>query len=158
MELKAQFSPAEWADLSAAPFAAAMYVATASGGRLEYTREMVAFTEAVGPSLAGACALARAVVGDLRGRAGNRLGTGELALAYADRAGMLAAVARAGAALARAGGPEAAPFAAWVIGLARRAAGASSTGGLFGLGGAAVSAAEELALRELKTALGAGSP
>ncbi|HMQ31518.1 MAG TPA: hypothetical protein PKD53_12390 [Chloroflexaceae bacterium] len=158
MSLKERFTPAEWADLSSAPFAAAMYVATADGGRGEYVREMVTMTRAVGPSLKGAGELARALFAELGGRAGRRLGTGDQAVAYDDRPAMLAVVARAGAALARAGGAEAAPYASWVIGLARRAARASSSGGLLGVGGRPVSAAEEVALRELKTALGAGSP
>lgn len=158
MGVKERFSAAEWADLSSAPFAAAMYVATADGGRLDYVREMVAAAEAVGPSVAGAGELARAVVGELGGRQFNRLGTGERAVAYDDRPGMLAVVGRAGAALARAGGAEAAPYASWVVRLARRAAGASVSGGLLGVGGRPISASEELALREVKTALGAGAP
>lgn len=157
-DLKARFTAAEWGDLTATPFMAAMYVATATGSRAEYTREMVALAGAVGPSLAGAGALARAVIAERGGKVFNRLGTGAGAVAYDDRRGMLEVVARAGAALARAGGAEAGPYAAWVIGLARRVAAASSSGGLLGLGGTRVSAAEEVALRELKTALGAGSP
>jgi hypothetical protein len=158
MSVKERFTPAEWADLSSAPFAAAMYVATADGGRLEYTREMVALAEAIGPSLAGAGELAAELMAAFGGRQANRLGTGDQALPYADRVGLLAVVARAGAALARAGGPEAAPYASWVIGLARRVAASSRSGGLIGVGGAPISAAEGLALREVKTALGAGSP
>lgn len=154
MGLKERFSAAEWADLSSAPFVAAMYIATAEGGRGEYVREMVALSRAVGPSVAGAGDLGQAIVAEFGGRAANRLGTGDLAIAYDNRPGMLALVTRAGAALARAGGSEAAPYTSWVITLARRVASSSTSGGLFGLGGRPLSTAEEVALRELKTALG----
>lgn len=157
-DLKARFTPAEWDDLSLAPFAAAMYVATAAGDRSEYTREIVALPGAIAASMTGAGELARALLAERDGRAFKRLGTGAGALAYDDRAAMLAVVARAGAALARAGGAEAAPYASWVIRLARHIAATSSSGGIMGLGGTPINAGEEVALRELKTALGAGSP
>lgn len=158
MDVRARFTAPEWADLCSAPFVAAIYVATAEGGQVAYTQELVAVTRALGPSLEGAGELARAVVGELGGRLGNRLGTGELAIARDDRAAMLALVRRAGEALERAGADEAAPYASWVVGLARRAAAASVSGGILGIGGRPISAAEEVALRELKTALRAGAP
>jgi hypothetical protein len=158
MNLRNRFTPDEWDDLCSAPFAAAMYVATSDGGHFDYTQEMVALMQAIGPSMAGAGRLAQAVIAGFGSRRANMLGTGELAIAREDRGAMLALLERVGAALARAGTHEAAPYASWVLGLARHVAAASRHGGLLGLGGRTISTAEEVALAELKTALRAGAP
>ncbi|MFV9505313.1 MAG: hypothetical protein AB4911_12190 [Oscillochloridaceae bacterium umkhey_bin13] len=151
--MREQFSPEEWADLCAAPFAAAMYVATAEGHQIDYTQEMTAFLQALRLSRRDGGTLARAVRRELGTRRGNRLGTGPGAISRDDRAAMLALLHRAGTALNRAAGDEAAPFGAWILDLAQQTAAASRTGGLLGLGGVAISQAEANALETIRHTL-----
>lgn len=151
--MRERFSAEEWADLCAAPFAAAIYVATAEGNQHDYNREMVTLLHAMRTSVSDGGGLARAVMSEFGTRWGNRLGTGEAAISRADRVAMLVRLQRAGAALARAGGDVAAPFVAWILELAHQTAAASRTGGRFGLGGVAISELEAVALEELAAAL-----
>lgn len=153
--MKERFSAEEWDELCSAPFIAGIYVAAAGeSGRAQYTREIVALMEALGPSLERGGPLAAAVAAELAGRRSGRLGTGGAAVSPTERPAMLARVARAGAALARAGGDEAAAYRGWVLGLAAQVAAAASDGGLLGVGGRRVSYAEQVALAELREALG----
>jgi hypothetical protein len=154
--MKERFTAAEWDELCSAPFIAGVYVATAGGGRAQYTQELVALAEALRPSVERGGPLAAAVAAELGGRGFNKLGTGERAVRPDDRPAMLARLAAVGAALARVGGPEAAAYRAWVRGLAAQVAGAASDGGVLGIGGRRVSYAEQTALRELADALGGG--
>ena len=150
MGIRDHFSLAEWADLCAAPFAAGMYVATASGGHLQYTREMAALVRAVRRSVA----IAEAIGQEFGGRFANKLGTGEDAIMAHERSEMLALVQRAGTALERAGGEAAPAYRRWVYSLAAHVASAARDGGVLGLGGHTVAAAEQAALAAISAALG----
>jgi hypothetical protein len=152
--MRERFSREEWADLCAAPFAAGMYVATASGGRVQYTQEMTALVRAVRRSVADGGPMAVAIGAEFGGRFGNQPGTGEAAILPHERGEMLTLLRRAGAALARAGNAEAPAYRRRVYGLAAHLASTSSDGGKFELGGRAVTAAEQAALREVAEALG----
>ncbi len=152
--MRERFSREEWADLCTAPFVAGMYVATASGGRVQYTQEMTALVRAVRRSVANGGPIAVAIGAEFGGRFGNQPGTGEGAIQPHERGEMLALLRRAGAALARAGNAEAPAYRRWVYGLAAHVASTSSDGGMFGPGGRAVTAAEQAALGEVAEALG----
>ncbi|NWF80261.1 MAG: hypothetical protein HXY37_09465 [Chloroflexi bacterium] len=154
MGIRERFSLAEWADLCAAPFAAGMYVATASGGQLQYTREMTALVRAVRRSVAHGGPIAEAIGQEFGGRFANKLGTGEDAIMAHERGEMLALVQRAGTALERAGGEAAPAYRRWVYGLAAHVASAARDGGVLGLGGRTVAAAEQAALAAISAALG----
>ncbi|MCX7790901.1 MAG: hypothetical protein N2378_09705, partial [Chloroflexaceae bacterium] len=117
MSVRERFSREEWADLCMAPFVAGMYVATASGDRVQYTQEMTALVRAVRRGVAHGGPIAVAIGAEFGGRFGNQLGTGAAAILPHERGEMLALLRRAGAALARAGGAEAPVYRRWVYGL-----------------------------------------
>jgi len=144
-------NPEHWGQLTAAGPAIARAVAVVAGGAKDTQRELEAFLAyASRESEDGSPVLATLIADTLA-----RVASGASATGDPYQAGLTAA-REAGAVLATAV-PEtdAAAIRAWLLGAARSVAAAAREGGVLGIGGHAVSGAEEETIAEIADALGA---
>jgi hypothetical protein len=162
MSIKDHLTPEQWKLIFSAPFAAATYVATASGGALELIKELLAVGKLVTDQArqsggAGYGALVDAVLDEMLAMSKRDAQSSAIAYASRDTPGMRAEarqiVADAAVVLDSVAGGDG--YKKWLVDVARAAAGASR-GGFLGLGAGdrPVDASEQAALRELAAVLG----
>ncbi|MDR7418267.1 MAG: hypothetical protein QN178_05095 [Armatimonadota bacterium] len=162
MGIKDQVTPEQWRLIFSAPFAAATYVATASGGTLELIKELFSVgtlltDQAKQNGGAGYGALVDAVLNEMQAMSKRDAPSATIAYASLDVEGKRAEarqiVADAAVVLDAVAGGDG--YKKWLVDVARAAAGASR-GGFLGLDGGdrPVDAREQAALRELAAALG----
>jgi hypothetical protein len=152
MSARDLFSPGQWAAVVDAAPAIARAVAAAAGKPADTVRELEAFES----SLASANGSGNELLDELMDAVRDRLAAGPV-VGPPDRAVMdgIEAARKAGAILGSLAAPDDAPAVrAWLLGLARTVASAVREGGVFGIGGAPVSDAEEQLILELSEALG----
>ncbi len=156
MSVKDQFTADEWQSLAHGPF----LVSTAIGmsdpsGPFQMVKESMALAGAVKNAVEGeAGELAKAVAGELREHRPGRKDLVGDAKSHADARAHAVSKLRALGDLADAkAGTDAAPFKKWLAGLATSVAEAGKEGGFLGIGGEAVSDAEEAAIAEIVSAL-----
>lgn len=151
--LRARFSDAEWAKVQQAPLAAIyLVVSAAPSGQAGSTRELSAAAGAV-----TAAAGKAAPTSLLRTAFGSGFSQADLAALSAqasDTASLLALISAAAGLVSRHSPGERAAFQAMVKAAAEQAAGSVSEGGIMGVGGTPVSAAEQAALKAISGALG----
>ncbi|MCC6628741.1 MAG: hypothetical protein IT340_15225 [Chloroflexi bacterium] len=152
MTTRADYTAEEWAELARAPFAAGLYVVlSAPSGPIGVIQEMSAMVGRVHTAATAQAdnqlvtALAQALI--------TREGQQQFKVEARDKVALLEVIRQAAPVLARVPADEAAGYRAWIATIAERAAGAASEGGLFGLGKTAVSAAETVAISEVKAAV-----
>jgi hypothetical protein len=157
MATKADFTAEEQITFKHAPQLAALYVLTASpSGPVGMGKELYAMAAAVEALKQDAGApqtlkeLFAGDAGDPQAQITFNLGDKEAAQRAAFLTELKASVALIDARL----GGDAAAFKRWIYGIAEKVAGAAKEGGVLGIGGTPLSAAEQAALGELKGALG----
>jgi hypothetical protein len=153
---KADYSREEWESLLKAPMMAAMAVVAASpSGPIGVLKEMFAVGKGLLEGAEGTTnSLIAAMVADIK--AGNRptVPTERPQDLAQVKAQALGACREAAALVSRKAPGEAEGFKRWLLATAQRAAEAAREGGVFGIGGVAVSDAERAALGEVAAALG----
>jgi len=157
MAIRDQISEEQWKAIFSAPVAAAVYVATASGGGLDLVKELFSLSSFIRPRKPGVLseygALVDEVVAEIQAQSRSLLNSPqEGASPYAARAAALDIVRAAGEAVR--GLPGEAGYQSWLMEAARHVAQASRRGFL-GLGRKenAIDYAEQEALDELEAAL-----
>jgi hypothetical protein len=153
---KDDYSKEEWESLLKAPMMAAMAVVAASpSGPIGVLKEMFAVGKGLLEGAEGTTnSLIAAMVADIKG--GNRptVPTERPQDLAQVKAQALGACREAAALVSRKAPGEAEGFKRWLLATAQRAAEAAREGGVFGIGGVAVSDAERAALGEVAGALG----
>lgn len=163
MTNKDSYSSTEWAQISAAPMAAGMYLVLASPGLTSILSETKAMMEATmkGERPAGAQDLINSIMADMTERAENRekieppsMPEGAEKDPAAAQKALMAQIADASATVAaRGSAEEAAGYNQWLYSVAVATAEAAKEGGFMGIGGERVSDKEQAALNQLKTVL-----
>ena len=168
MAAKTDFTPDEWKLLLQSPMIAGIAVSAAEpSGLIGMRKESMASARALiqAKSDPNADALVKAVAGDYEtsdGRGSAQAGV-KAAIAGASKPADMVAKSldslKAVAALVDSkGGADAAPFKAWLAGIAKSVAEAAPEGGFLGFGGTQVSEAEKATLAQIAAALGVAPP
>jgi hypothetical protein len=168
MATKADFTPDEWKLLLQSPLIAGVAVSAAEpSGLIGMMRESMASARALVQAKTdpNADTLVKAVGGEFETSEGRGLAQDGVKAALAGAktpadivAKALASLKSAAAVLDAKGGPDAAPFKAWLAGVAKSVAEAAPEGGFLGFGGAQVSEAEKVTVAQIAGALGVAAP
>ncbi len=163
MAVKDSYSAEEWAQISAAPMAAGMYLVLASPGLTSIVGETKAMMDAVikGERPAGAADLVNSIVADMTAKAQSKekieppdMPEGAEKDPAAAQKALMASVATASATVAaHSTAEEAAGYNQWLYSVALATAEAAKEGGFMGIGGERISDKEQAALDQLKGAL-----
>ena len=160
MAKKADFTSEEWQRILSLPQVASLYVALASPSNpLGLAQEMVASTKGIVDVLKSSSGneLIDAVAADIREKAEKRERLEPPLQTSNDpneiKAQCLQACRDVAALLSQKAPADAQPYKQWVYQAAQNSANAAKEGGVFGIGGERVSAAETAALKEIAMAL-----
>jgi hypothetical protein len=159
MSIKDQFTADEWKSVAHGPFLISTAIGMADpSGPFGMMKEGMALAGAVKHAIQGeAGELAKEVATDLRHHRPSRsdlVGEGVRSTDEA-RTNAVAKLRSVAALVGTKAGADAAAYTSWLAGIAGAVAEAGKEGGFLGIGGEAVSADEEQAITEIRSALGA---
>ena len=168
MATKADFTPDEWKLLLQSPIVAGVAISAADpSGLIGLMKESMASARALiqAETDPNADALVKAVATDFETSAGRGLAQDGVKAAISGAKAPADIVSKALDSLKAAsvlldakGGPDAAPFKAWLAGVAKSVAEAAPEGGFLGFGGTQVSEAEKATVAHIAEALGVPAP